>query len=161
MAMGSPLGPTFANIFMNVIETEFLANCPSHFKPTYYRRYVDDTCLLFSHKDHPALFLEYINSIHPNLKFTMESENDGKLPFLDVLISRTSSGFATSVYRKPTFSGLGLNFHSFCPRNFKLNACRTLIYRAYHLCSSWHSFHEEIKFLSLFFKNNCYPISVF
>jgi hypothetical protein len=103
------------------------------------------------------MFLEYINQIHPNIKFTMETEINNSLPFLDVLISRTPSGFSTSVYRKNTFSGLGLNFFSFCSKNFKLNACRTLIYRAFHLSSNWISFHNEIKFLTTFFKDNCYP----
>ena len=38
MAMGSQLGPTFANIFMCYIETMFLDQCPESFKPLFYRR---------------------------------------------------------------------------------------------------------------------------
>ena len=34
--MGSPLGPTFANIFMSVLEIKFMANCPSESKPSRY-----------------------------------------------------------------------------------------------------------------------------
>ena len=41
--MVSPLGPVFAEIFLNHHERTLLANCPSHFKPAYYQRYVDDT----------------------------------------------------------------------------------------------------------------------
>ena len=51
MAMGSPLGPTFANIFMCHLEEQFLSQCPDHFKPMFYRRYVDDTFVLFSNMD--------------------------------------------------------------------------------------------------------------
>ena len=43
LCMGLPLGPTFANIFMSYMETKWLDDCPNHFKPMYYRRYVDDT----------------------------------------------------------------------------------------------------------------------
>ena len=39
----------------------------------------------------------------PSIKFTMESEEDSKLPFLDCLLKRDSYGMLTStVYRKPT-----------------------------------------------------------
>ena len=41
VAMGSPLRPTLANAFLCHHEKEWLENCPSHFKPIVYRRYVD------------------------------------------------------------------------------------------------------------------------
>ena len=104
VAMGSPLGPAFANIFMSWLETQILDNCPTHYRPIFYRRYVDDTIALFSNKASAELFLDFVNTFHDNIKFTMESENYNKLPFLDILIERTSSGFSTGVYRKPTFT---------------------------------------------------------
>ena len=50
--MGLPLGPTFANIFMAFMETKWLDDCPLEFKPVYYRRYVDDSFLLFNDISH-------------------------------------------------------------------------------------------------------------
>ena len=47
VAMGSPLGPTLANIFLCYHETTWLKNCPKSFKPVYYKRYVDDIFVLF------------------------------------------------------------------------------------------------------------------
>ena len=47
VAMGSPLGPTFAKIFLSYHEQILLKNCPCEFKPAIYRRYVDGTFLLF------------------------------------------------------------------------------------------------------------------
>ena len=114
VAMGSPLGPAFANIFMSWLETQILEQCPSSYKPIFYRRYVDDTFALFNTKASAELFLNFANNFHENIKFTMESENENKLPFLDILIERTSSGFITGVYRKPTFTGQGSNFYSCC-----------------------------------------------
>ena len=48
--MGSPLGPTLANVFLYHYEKEWLDNWPSHFKPIVCRRYVDDILVLFSSK---------------------------------------------------------------------------------------------------------------
>ena len=159
--MGSPLGPTFANIFMCWLETKIFEQCPAEFKPLFYRRYVDDTCVLFKCPSHSLLFLNFINSLHPNIQFTIEHESNNCLPFLDVLVQRQSASFSTSVYRKKTFSGLGLNFFSHCPQNFKFNSIRTLLYRAFHLSSSWDLFHRETVFLENFFKKNCYPNHIF
>ena len=51
VAMGSPLSPTFANIFLCHHETTWLKNCPKAFKPVYYKRYVDDIFVLFEKPD--------------------------------------------------------------------------------------------------------------
>ena len=161
LAMGSPLGPTFANIFMCCLEELFLEQCPESFKPTFYRRYVDDTFLLFENQEHATCFLDYVNTFHQNIKFTMESETNNKISFLDILISRSEGKFRTGIFRKNTFTGLGLNFYSFCPVNFKLNSCNTLLFRAYSLCSDWLSFHSEIGFLRNYFYKNCYPHFIF
>ena len=48
VAMGSPLGPTLANIFLCYHESNWLKDCPRNFKPIYCKRYVDDifVCLI-------------------------------------------------------------------------------------------------------------------
>ena len=161
MAMGSPLGPTFANIFMCHLEELILDQCPIDFKPLFYKRYVDDTFVLFRDEAHAQLFLDFINNFHSNIKFTMDPECNGQLPFLDILVSRENDKFVTGVYRKKTFTGLGLNYFSHCPLVFKTNSCKTLLFRAFSLCSNWTKFHEEITFLKNYFKSNCFPIFLF
>ena len=81
VAIGSPLGPTLANVFMCHFESIWLENCPSHFKPIIYRRFVDDTSLLFLSKDHVEKFRNYLNKQHKNIKFTSEIEEHGSLSF--------------------------------------------------------------------------------
>ena len=54
--MGSPLGPTFGNIFLSYQQQIWLKNCPCEFKPVIYTRHVDDTFLLFQSKDHIGKF---------------------------------------------------------------------------------------------------------
>ena len=60
-------------------------------------------------------FFKFLNTQHPNIKFTFEKEKDGKLAFLDVLISKTDQDLRTSVYRKMTSVGLYSNFVGFTP----------------------------------------------
>ena len=112
VAMGSRFGPLFANIFMSFHGKSWLHNSPSAFKPLLYRRYVDDCFVLFKSFDLVPLFLNYPNHQHPNISFTSKLEKDSKLPFLDIEISRSNGKFSTSVYRKPTFTGLFTHFHS-------------------------------------------------
>ena len=51
-AMGSPLGPALANIFMGSFESKQLRDCPNDFKPVFYRCYIEDKLVLFSSPDH-------------------------------------------------------------------------------------------------------------
>ena len=157
MGMGSPLGPSFANVLKCHLEETWLEKCPPEFKPSSYYRYVDDTFLLFREEQHSQLFFDYLNSKHPNIRFTKENESKGALPFLDVTVRRSPDGFSTSVYRKPTFSGLGTSFFSYCSKKFKLNSIRTLVNRAYNISSSTRSFCMEISFIKSFFHINGYP----
>ena len=158
VAMGSPLGPTLANVFLSHHETSWLENCPAQFKPAYYRRYVDDVIVLFTSKDHVKKFLRYMNSRHRNIEFTHEEEKDGSLPFLDVLITRVDNRFVTSVYRKKTFSGVYLNFKSFLPIDYKQGLLFTLLFRAYKISSDYSKLHEEIEKLQIIWQMNKFPL---
>ena len=153
--MGSPISSTFANLFLGYHEAKWLEDCPPEFKPILYRRYVDDTFAIFRRHSHAKEFLKYLNSKHNNIKFTIEEERENKLPFLDILINKTDQSL--SIYRKPTFSGLGTSFFSHCPTIFKVNAIRTLIFRAYEICTSYLCFHDELEFLQRFFSDNGFP----
>ena len=160
LSMGNPAAPAIANTFMCHFEEQLLQHCPSTFAPTYYRRYLDDTFAVFSEPQHAEQFFEFINSHHDAIKFTMERENNKELPFLDMKIKRNTNNsdqFTTSVYRKPTFTGLGSNYFSFIPLLYKLNSIRTLIHRAYHLSSTYLFFHQELTFLVSYFHQNGFP----
>ena len=78
VAMGSPLGPTLANLFLVYYEHKWLEKCPLQFRPKYYRRYVDDFFLIFESRNHAKKFLKYMNSRHPNIQFTCEEESNDK-----------------------------------------------------------------------------------
>ena len=160
VAMGSPLGPTLANAFMCHMESKWLQECPIDFKPDFYKRYVDDTFLIFNNESHVKHFLNYLNSKHDCIKFTSEKEENGILPFLDLKIVRKNSTLSTSIYRKPTFTGLLSRFDSFTPDKYKDNLIATLVHRGFKLCSSYLSFDTEVNFLKSLLKQNGYPLSL-
>ena len=159
--MGLPLGPTFANAFLCHHEVTWLNDCPQEFKPIYYRRYIDDCFLIFRRKEHSTLFLNYMNSRHTNMKFTLETETNKSIPFLDVRVNKNGNTFSTSVYRKPTSTGLGFNFLSFTDKIFKMNSIKTLLNRAYNICSTYTNLDKEIKYLRTYFVNNRFPLALF
>jgi hypothetical protein len=64
------------------------------------------------------------------------------------------------VYRKTTFSGLGSSFFSFCSYQFKINGIKTLLSRAYNVCSNYQLLHNEFDFLRSFFTSNGYPLGL-
>ena len=88
MAMGSPLGPTLANVFMSHMEKRWLKDCPLEFKPILYRRFVDDSSLLFNSDQQIQQFLEYLNNKHESIKFIVELSKNNILPFLDIKIKK-------------------------------------------------------------------------
>ena len=111
--MGSPLGLILANIFLSHHEENWLNKCPIKFKPSFYRRYVDDIFVLFESFKSADSFREYMSYKHQNINFTVEKENIGSLSLLeDVKICRKNGKFVTSVYRKPTFSGVFTNYEN-------------------------------------------------
>ena len=78
VAMGSPLGPTLANIFLTYCKDSWLDNFPIQFRPRYYRSYIDDVFLMYERKHQVKKFLRYMNSRHPNIQFTCEGESNNK-----------------------------------------------------------------------------------
>ena len=159
VAMGSPLGPTLANAFLAFHEKQWLKDCPKEFKPVYYRRYVDDIFVLFKSHDHLLHFRNYLNSKHQNISFSFECESNNKMSFLDVEISREQGKFKTTIYRKPTFSGVYTHFDSFLPNTYKFGMIYTLAYRCFRICSNWTLFHNELQQLKEIFRKNEYPES--
>ena len=113
--------------------------------------------LLFRSKDHVEKFRNYLNKQHKNIKFTPEIEQDGSMPFLDIKINRENNKFVTSVYRKPTLSGVFTNFESFIADIYKHGLNETLLHRSFRLCSNYKNFHREIETLKSILKRNSYP----
>ena len=91
-----------------------------------------------------------LNCIEPSIQFTLETESEGQLAFLDVLISGNQDGSNdTTVYRKPTHTNKYLDFSSHHPLAHKISVVRTLYSRARALTSSAVTRTHEQHFQSL------------
>ena len=88
VAMGSPLGPLIANVFMCSIEEQLDLNGKM---PEFYRRYVDDTLTIMPGVNAASNFLQVVNACHPSISFTMEVESDGLLPFVGIQLLNKST----------------------------------------------------------------------
>ena len=157
VAMGSPLGPTLANIFLCYHETTWLKNCPKSFKPVYYKRYVDDIFVLFEKPEQVSRFVKYMNKRHKNIKFSFETEKDNSFSFLDVKICREKDKFTTSVFRKDTFSGVCTNFSSFVALQDKFDLVCKLLHKSFTIVSDFSKFHFEVETLKKTLHKNAYP----
>ena len=64
---------------------------------------------------------------HNNIKFPMNLQENNTLSYIDTNISVIDNKIETTIYRKPTFSGLGSSFFGFTSKLFKINAIKTLL----------------------------------
>ena len=127
-AMGSPVSPLVANLFMENFEIKALASFSHPIK--LWARYVDDTICVLK-RDHIDEFTDHLNSQHPAIKFTSEREKEGKIAMLDILMSRRENGsLKFAVYRKPTHTDHYLQYNSHQPLQHKLGVIRTLRHRS-------------------------------
>ena len=126
-----------------------------------WKRFVDDTMTSIKPMSIPYV-INVLNSFHSNIEFTYEEEKDGQIPFLDVLLVRKNGTFETTVYRKLTNNGIYLHWKSFAPNTWKRGILRSIITRAYHVCSNDEVLKQELsKIKTDFLKINGYPKWVF
>ena len=60
--------------------------------------------------------------------FQLERKKQNRMSFLDVHVICEDKTFTTSVYRKPTFSGVYTHFDSFLPSNYTFGTVYTIAY---------------------------------
>ena len=113
VTMGSQLGPILANAFLCHFEKQWLSECALDILPKVFKRYVDDIFAMFLCQSYLNDFVNYMNTKHPNIKFTSEFEINDSFSFLDVQIKRSNNQLVTSNFRKATFTGVFTNFKSF------------------------------------------------
>ena len=100
--------------------------------------------------------LKKLNTSQKHISLTCEEEKNNQLPFLDILISRREDGSnQRSIYRKPTWTGQYLNFHSHCPIHYKRGLIKGLFNRINRICTS-DTIEIETKLLTNTLMNNGY-----
>ena len=141
-AMGSPLSPIVANIFMENFEKESVETAPH--PPSLWKKFVDNTFVILEaqYKDE---FFHHINSMDDNIKFTVETTKaDGSMPLLDTLVTPQSDGsLQTTAYTKPTHTNQYLQWDSHQAISNKYSVISSLLHRAKDICSSKDLLEEE------------------
>ena len=155
VAMGSPLAPLFAGLCMNWIIDQTKQIRP---QPTLFFRYLDECFALFSSQKEILKFYLQPSMIHPNIQFTCEAAENHQMPFLDVWIHNTEGISKLSTFRKPTNTGLYINWQSFVPSRYKFSLVKTVLHRAYSICNSYSLIHEDFQGTSSILKGNGYAL---
>ena len=133
VAMGSPLAPVLANIFMGFHESKWLNEYNLN-KPKFYLRYVDDILAAF---DNEQDSLNFLNNRHPNIKFTIEKQINHSIAFLDVFISGIhNQNLTPQTYHKSTYTELLLNFKRFTSFSYKLSLIKCLTVSSFKICNN-------------------------
>ena len=85
----------------------------------------------------------------------------GAFPFLDVQININENILETRIWRKPTHTGVLLNFSAACPKQWITGLIICLLKRAKTICSTDNIFWTEVKNLRFMFRANGYPNWIF
>ena len=72
VAMGSPLGPTLANILIGYIEHKIIPKFITKYPNTRYLRYADDCFVLTTNEEENSLLFEELNKAYKFINFTKE-----------------------------------------------------------------------------------------
>jgi hypothetical protein len=159
VAMGSPLGPLFANVFMSNFETKHVQEM-KRLGLKRWKRYVDDVFATFNREEQSNQVLAFLNAQHANIKFTLEKENNNQLPFLDISVIRTRTKYKTTLYRKKTFTGVYLNWTSLTSRKYKIGLIHCLLDRIWRICAEEKDRKDEVEKLRAILEKNEYPVRV-
>lgn len=143
VAMGNPISSFLANLFMCYFEMEL-----SRFKnfPRVWRRYVDDVLCVVNRRKVQST-LDFLNSFHPSIKFTVELQNKNcELPFLELLIKYNDAGELNfKVYRKPSSTNRYITSNSNHNIHHKRAAFNCMIHRLLHIPMSKSDYDDELQ----------------
>ena len=153
-AMGTRMAPSYANLFMGNFEHLAIENAP--LKPIVWWRYIDDIFMIWTEgEDNLKTLINYLNSIHPTIKFTHEYSNSSNqsLPFLDVQVHLNNNQIQTDLHTKPTDKHQYLLKSSCHPAHTKRTIPFSLALRLRRIWSTDHFFnkrcYELINYLAL------------
>ena len=145
-AMGSPVSPIVANLYMEYLEQKALSTAP--------------TPQVLGHKEaNKQGFLQHINSVDSAIRFTVEgNKEDRSIPFLDTIVKPEADGsLSITVYRKPTHTDQYLQWDSHHHLSAKFSVIQTLSHRASTVCSNPELLQKEEEHLRKALTNCNYP----
>ena len=152
--MGFPVSAVVDNLYTEFFEELALEMALT--RPRLWKRYVDDTFSILR-KGSTEELLHHLNGVRPTIKFTLEQEEHGKIPFLSTLLRKEDGSLDVSVYKKPTHMERYLNFKSHHPTDVKGGVVRCFHNMARGITSAQDNLLKEVDHLARVLKQNAYP----
>ena len=163
VAMGTPLAPTLANLFMATLEERFLKTQDK--QPLIYKRYIDDIFIVWTHSmaDFQTFFAN-LNGFHPTIKYEY-SISETSIDYLDITIYKgdqfaATRRLSTKTHFKPTNSFQYIHYTSHHPLNTKTAIIKAEILRYQRQCSDPKDFKHLKQQLINHFIDRGYPFNI-
>ncbi len=123
---GTPMGSRISGVIAETVLQRLKKEVLPHCSPKFWARYFDDTFVVIEGNKVDMLWGQ-LHSLFLDIQLTRKSEQDNRIVFLDVLVTREESGrLVTSMHRKPTATESILASGSNHPIGHKISWIRTL-----------------------------------
>ena len=155
LAMGSPLSPVLAQLFMETLEQDHYKKILGPHAIIY--RYVDDYILLVPLRTNLEALRQRLNAVHEAIQLTLEEEVDGRLPVLDILFIRQDNMLLHTVYRKNTNKDDFIHYYSAHAEAVKAKVVKGFYLRAFRHCSP-EFLQSELDYVTKAFNKLQYPL---
>ena len=142
-AMGTPMAPNYANLFMAVYEEDLINSyyASTGLRPFVWVRYIDDIFMIWTDGneklDHFLSFAQKFSDskkMKSKIKFQI-NKSQAEVNFLDVIIKIKNGSLETSLFSKPTDAHLYLNYSSNHPKHVLKNIPKGQFIRVRRICS--------------------------
>ena len=147
LIMGSPISAIMSEIFLQNIDNKIQNIINKYDNKGHWFRYVDDGLCIINNNTNPDNILQELNKLHKNLKFTIETENNRTLNYLDLNLQIINNELTYSIYRKPTLCNQAINNKSNFPNQHKYAIFYSLIYRMLKIPLNTHNRNNERKII--------------
>ena len=161
-AMGSPMIPPYANIYMYMLERNVVNKFTATNFVLLYKRFLDDIFVVIdSHnKNLISEFQNELNSLHPKIKLLWTPKST-RCNFLDINIWITPKNYIhTNVYQKPLNMYSYLPFKSFHTPSQKTGFIKAEALRYSRICSRKSDFRKMIHLFTIRLQRRGYPLDI-
>jgi ribosomal protein L15 len=156
-AMGSPMIPPYANIFMYQLEKNTVHKYKNSGTLLLFKRFIDDVIIITKDSNITELQNE-LNNLDPSIKLTW-SPPAKHCNFLDVIVSIKNNKIHTSVFQKQLNTYAYLPFHSYHTTAQKRGFIKGEAIRYARICTSEVDFKLMVKLFTLRLQRRGYPLS--
>ena len=161
-AMGSPMIPPYANIYMYMLEKQTVYKYKKSNLLILYKRFIDDILIIVQtyNNTHLSNLQNNLNSLHPKIKLTW-TDKVSHVNFLDLTIWNSHKNHIyTTVYQKPLNMYSYLPYHSYHTPSQKTGFIKGEALRYSRICSRKVDFSNMIQLFTIRLQRRGYPLKI-